>query len=156
MAACPGKPSVALLGDEALSASQKLQWRPTASPNQGTLTGCTPQITRKKTNDPKDLHSNSLAPFYLFSPRESLVPSMFPKRNPELLTQDECFLLKWWVLALAPGPFLPLEKEGYSDLIWWSTRYLWFPLISVSGNQSCCIWSMGKCGNCRSITPLSS
>lgn len=83
MATLTGKPSVALLGDEAVSVSQKLQLSLTASPNQGTLTGCTPQIMRisKKTNDPKDLHSNSLASFYLFSPTESPVSSICFQRG---------------------------------------------------------------------------
>lgn len=121
MATFPGKLSVPLLGDEAVPISQKLQLSLTALLNQGTLIGCTPQIISKKTNDPKALHSNSLASFYLCSPTESPAPSISFQRgtlNFYPVTQDECFLLKWWVLTLASGPFLPLGKEGDSDLIW--------------------------------------
>lgn len=158
MATSPGKPSGALLGDEALSISQKLQLSLTASPNQGTLIGCITWIIRisKKTNDPKDLHSNSLASFYLFSPTEIPAASIcFPRGtlNFQPVTQGECFLLKW-VLTLASGPFFPSGKEGDSDVVWWRTKPLRFWLILVAGNQSCCIWSMGKSENCRSITPL--
>lgn len=83
MATFPDKLSVALLGNETVSIHQKLQWSLTASPNQGTPVGRTPQIIRisKKTNDPKDLHGNSLAAFYLFSPRESPAPSICFQRG---------------------------------------------------------------------------
>lgn len=71
MATFSSKPSVVLLGDEAVTVSQKLQSSLIAQLNQGILIGSTPQVTRRSQrvkNDQTGLHSMSLTSFYLLSP----------------------------------------------------------------------------------------
>lgn len=85
MATFSTKPSVVLLGNEAVTVSQKLQLSLIAQLNQGILIGTAPQVTRRSQrvkNDPTGLHGMSLTSFYPSVQHKDLFPAINSEDEP--------------------------------------------------------------------------